>query len=70
MEGSYRVLADRNSRPIAGLSMTRSESLTVGLNALDRFAWTGAFSSGALNTNYPALFPALNEKANCQLRLL
>jgi enterochelin esterase family protein len=70
VERSYRVLADRNSRAIAGLSMGGSESLMVGLNALDRFAWIGAFSSGGLSTNYPALFPGLDEKANRQLRLL
>jgi enterochelin esterase family protein len=70
IERSYRVRADRHSRAIAGLSMGGSESLMVGLNALDRFAWIGAFSSGGLNTNYPALFPALNEKANRQLDLL
>ena len=70
VERSYRVLADRNSRAIAGLSMGGSKSLTVGLNALDRIAWIGAFSSGGLSTNYPGLFPALNEKANRQLRLL
>jgi enterochelin esterase family protein len=51
VERSYRVKADRNSRAIAGLSMGGSESLMVGLNALDRFAWLGAFSSGGLNTN-------------------
>jgi enterochelin esterase family protein len=70
VERSYRVKADRNSRAIAGLSMGGSESLMVGLNALDRFAWLGAFSSGGLNTNYSVVFPALNEKANRQLRLL
>ncbi len=70
VERCYRVKADRNSRAIAGLSMGGSESLTVGLNALDRFAWIGAFSSGGLNTNYAAVFPALNDKANRQLRLL
>jgi hypothetical protein len=42
----------------------------VGLNALDRFAWIGAFSSGGLSTNYPALFPGLEPEANRQLRLL
>jgi enterochelin esterase-like enzyme len=70
VERSYRVAADRNSRAIAGLSMGGAESLVVGLNALDRFAWIGAFSTGGLNTNYPVLFPALNEKASRQLRLL
>jgi hypothetical protein len=42
----------------------------VGLNVLDRFAWIGAFRSAGLSTNYPALFPALNEKANSQLDVL
>ena len=70
VEQCYRVVADRNSRAIAGLSMGGAESLMVGLNALDRFAWIGAFSTGGLNTNYPVLFPALNEKASRQLRLL
>jgi hypothetical protein len=31
--------------------MGGTESLTVGLNTLDRFDWIGAFSSGGLNTN-------------------
>ena len=70
IERSYRVVADRNSRAIAGLSMGGSESLMVGLNALDRFAWIGAFSTGGLNTNYPALFPNLNRETTRQLRLL
>jgi enterochelin esterase-like enzyme len=69
-EKAYRVASDRQSRAIAGLSMGGSESLFVGLNALDRFAWIGAFSSGGLNTNFVSQYPALNEKANSQLRLL
>ena len=70
VEMAYRVSTDRRSRAIAGLSMGGTESLTVGLNHLDRFAWVGAFSSGGLNTNFPAQFPALNAKANDKLRLL
>ncbi len=70
VEKTYRVLTDRRSRAIAGLSMGGTESLVTGLNHLDRFAWIGAFSSGGLNTNYAAQFPALNPKANDQLRLL
>jgi enterochelin esterase family protein len=70
VEKTYRVSADRQSRAIAGLSMGGAESLVVGLNHLDRFAWIGAFSSGGVNTNYVAQFPALNAKANDQLRLL
>jgi enterochelin esterase family protein len=70
VEKAYRVLPTAKARAIAGLSMGGSESLLVGLNALDRFAWIGAFSSGGLGTNLAAQFPALDEKANTQLRLL
>jgi len=70
IEKTYRVAKDRNSRAIAGLSMGGAESLYVGLNALDRFAWIGAFSSGGLSEDFNASFPALNAKANAQLRLL
>lgn len=69
-ERDYHIQADRKSRAIAGLSMGGAESLRVGLNTLDRFAWIGAFSSGGVGTNYSANFPALDEKANTQLRLL
>ncbi len=70
VERAYRVLADRNSRAVAGLSMGGAESLYVGLSALDRFAWIGAFSSGGLPEDFDALFPALDSKANARLRLL
>ncbi len=69
-EKAYRVAAEPKSRAVAGLSMGGTESLLVGLNALDRFAAIGAFSSGGLNTNFPSQFPALDEKANGRLRLL
>lgn len=70
VEKTYRVSKDRNSRAIAGLSMGGAESLHVGLNALNRFAWIGAFSSGGLGEDFDAAFPALDSKANGQLRLL
>src|SRR5258708_24448706 len=69
-EKEYRILPGATTRAIAGLSMGGSESLTVGLNHLDRFAWIGAFSSGGLNTNFDAQFPKLDMKANDKLRLL
>jgi enterochelin esterase family protein len=50
--------------------MGGAESLFVGLNALDRFAWIGAFSSGGINEDFNASYPALDSKANSQLRLL
>jgi enterochelin esterase-like enzyme len=69
-EKIYRITADRQSRAIAGLSMGGTESLVVGLNHPDRFAWIGAFSSGGLNTNFVAQFPALDAKAGDKLSLL
>ena len=70
VEKNYRVAKDRNSRAIAGLSMGGSESLLTGLNALDRFAWIGAFSSGGMREEFDAAYPSLDAKANAQIRLL
>src|SRR5262245_30020315 len=69
-EKAYRLSSDRQARAIAGLSMGGTESLIVGLNHIDRFAWIGAFSSGGLNTNFVSQFPALDPKASEKLRLL
>jgi len=69
VERKYRAAKDRTSRAIAGLYMGGAESLYTGLNAVNRFAWIGAFSSGGLN-DFAATFPALDSKANAQLRLL
>lgn len=70
VERLYRVSKDRRQRAIAGLSMGGAQSLVTGLNALDRFAWVGAFSSGGLGENYAETFARLDAKANEQLRLL
>jgi enterochelin esterase-like enzyme len=70
VESEYRVIKDRNSRAIAGLSMGGSESLLTGLNHLDQFAWVGAFSSGGIPDDFDKDFPGLAAKANQQLRLL
>jgi enterochelin esterase-like enzyme len=69
-EGEYRIMTDRNSRAIAGLSMGGSESLLTGLNHLDKFSWVGAFSSGGVPEDFQKDFPALDAKANQQLHLL
>src|SRR5438067_812035 len=66
VEASYRVIKDRKSRAIAGLSMGGSESLLTGLNSLNQFAWIGAFSSGGLPEEFAADFPGLDAKANQQ----
>ncbi len=70
VESEYRITKDRNARAIAGLSMGGSESLLTGLNNLDKFSWIGAFSSGGIPDDFQKDFPALDAKANQQLRLL
>ncbi len=70
VEKAYRVSTNRDGRAIAGLSMGGAQSLFIGLNALDRFAWIGAFSSGGLDPNFAKNYPAVSESVNSQLRLL
>ena len=47
VEANYRTINKRESRAIIGLSMGGGQSLTVGLNHLDRFAWVGGMSASA-----------------------
>ena len=70
VEAAYHVSKDRRHRAITGLSMGGTQSLMIGLNALDRFAWIGAFSSGGLNANFSEAYPAVNTSTRDQLRLL
>lgn len=70
VEKSYRVATARGSHAIAGLSMGGAECLFVGLNAVSRFAWIGAFSSGGIGEDFNAVFPGIDSKINSQLRLL
>jgi enterochelin esterase-like enzyme len=70
VEKEYRVDSKRTARAIAGLSMGGAESLFVGLNNLDRFAYVAGFSSGGLGDDYAKTFPALGAEANSQLRVL
>jgi enterochelin esterase family protein len=46
VEQHYRVLATRENRAIAGLSMGGAETLRVAPSNLDRFAYIGVFSMG------------------------
>ena len=46
VEKNYRVLADRQSRAIAGLSMGGAQTLNIAIPHLDKFAYVGVFSSG------------------------
>jgi enterochelin esterase family protein len=57
VDRAYNVSRNREQRAIAGLSMGGAESLYVGLNHLDKFAWIGAFSSAPML--FPPAVPAL-----------
>jgi enterochelin esterase family protein len=70
VEKAYRVSTDSESRAVAGLSMGGTESLFIGLNAPDRFAWIGAFSSGGLDEDFARAYPELKGSLNSKLRLL
>lgn len=69
VEKNFPVLADRENRAIAGLSMGGGQSLNFGLGNLDTFAWVGGFSS-APNTKAPELLVPDPEKAKDMLELL
>ena len=49
VEKNYRVLTDRQSRAIAGLSMGGNQTLNIGIPHLDKFAYIGVFSSGIIS---------------------
>ena len=70
IESEYRVKPDAANRAIVGLSMGGGQSLTIGLNHTDRFAWVGGFSSSVpgRDTVRAALDSA--EATNGRLRLL
>lgn len=47
VEANYRAKTNRESRAVVGLSMGGQQSLDVGLNNLDKFAYVGSFSGAA-----------------------
>lgn len=46
VEKNYRVLTDRNSRAIAGLSMGGAQTLNIAIPHLEKFGYIGVYSSG------------------------
>ncbi len=60
-ERFYSVSPDRKDHAIAGLSMGGGESLNIGLNHPDQFAYVGAFSSAVKQMNYEQTFPDLTK---------
>jgi len=69
VQAKYSVLADREHRALAGLSMGGGQSLNFGLGNLDTFAWVGGFSS-APNTKPPAELVPDPAAARGKLKLL
>ena len=74
VDATYRTLAEREHRAIAGLSMGGFQALQVGLTHLDTFAWIGAFSgarleASELQTAYNGVFSDA-AAFNRQVRLL
>ena len=49
VEKSYRVIADRPHRAIAGLSMGGNQTLNIATSHLDQFTYVGVFSSGLIS---------------------
>jgi enterochelin esterase family protein len=70
VERHYRVRANAANRAIVGLSMGGGQSLTLGLNHPDRFAWVGGFSASVPSRE--TISNALNhpDAINQQLKLL
>jgi enterochelin esterase-like enzyme len=69
IEKNFPVIANRESRAIAGLSMGGGQSLNFGLGNLDKFAWVGGFSS-APNTKPPQELVPNPEETKKNLKLL
>ena len=69
VEGNFSVIADREHRAIAGLSMGGGQSLNFGLGNLDKFAWVGSFSA-APNTKKPQELVPDPATAKRKLKLL
>lgn len=71
----YPLSANRDDHAIAGLSMGGAETLLVGLNHPDTFAWIGAFSAGGIGStgfaeDFPHITPADAPGFNAGNRLL
>jgi enterochelin esterase-like enzyme len=70
VEANYRTINKRESRAIIGLSMGGGQSLHVGLNHLDRFAWVGAMSAAVPGENDIATVLVDSKATNQKLKTL
>lgn len=70
VEANYRVHQNALDRGIVGLSMGGGQSLTIGLNHLEKFAWIGGFSSAVPSPEAVAGALAQADATNQKLKLL
>jgi enterochelin esterase-like enzyme len=60
IDRTFRTLADRDHRAMAGLSMGSMQTMQISLRNLDKFSWIGFFSgatvTGDLDTGYNGVF--------------
>ena len=67
VEAEYRVSKKREDRAIAGLSMGGLESLSIGLNNTDKFAYVVGLSSAAASIDQTRLVNLNPKSANLKL---
>lgn len=73
IETTYHVQADREHRAIAGLSMGGGQSLGIGLNHMDLFAWVAGLGAAVRPETFATTYAKLAgdpQAANRQLKLL
>ena len=70
IEANYRVKRDAMNRAIAGLSMGGGQSLAIGLNHPDWFAWIGGFSASVPRAESVSGALANSDPTNRKLKLL
>ena len=75
VQQQYPLSDKREDHAVAGLSMGGAESLLVGLNHIDDFAYVGGFSSAPLGEgDYGSVLPGITAQSapdiNGRLRLL
>ncbi len=68
IDATYRTIADREHRAMAGLSMGANQTIQITMNNLDKFSYIGGFSG---TSNYPStevLDPATFSEREIQRR--
>jgi enterochelin esterase family protein len=72
IEKNYRAHTDRGNRAIVGLSMGGGQSLRIGLNNMEKFAWVGGFSSALFDDPKEAFGEIFQypKKTNQEMKLL